>query len=132
MILPHDAGRCLVKGQNRRFARAVNSHGFEKRDHQTIQRLSVNSRRQEVVEILSLPFHWRTTAEFIKEVSQEDDVVLLLRPASLGWHQRHDALAIGGEIDVLSGIDRVRHLLLRPQLGLARDKGIALSAQSER
>src|SRR5215831_11332779 len=77
--------------------------------------------------ILRLPFHRRTTLEFIEEVFQEDNVVLrLLRLSSLGRHQRYDALAIGGEIDVFYANEGFRWRPLGPQPRLIRDEGIAL------
>src|SRR6516165_2753722 len=83
--------------------------------------------RQEGVEILKLPFHRRKAPEFIEEVFQEHDVApRLLRLRSLGRHQRHNAFAIGGEIDVPADNDRVHERLLGPQPGLARDEGVAL------
>jgi hypothetical protein len=51
-------------------------------------------------------FQRRTTPEFNEEIFQKENVVLLLRPSSLGWRQCHDALSIWSEIDVPSDIDR--------------------------
>src|SRR5262245_20752721 len=74
--------------------------------------------RKAFEEILRLPFRRRTTPEFIEEVLQEDDVVPRL--PSLGWHHRHNALAIRGEINVLAEIDCIRKRLLGPEPRLVR------------
>src|SRR5436190_10094777 len=64
-------------------------------------------------------------AEFVEEVFEEGDVVLrLLRTLVVGRHERHDALAVGREVDVLSA-ERASDRLLRPQSWFVGHEGVA-------
>jgi len=65
--------------------------------------------------------------QLVEEIHQEYDVVLrLLRPLGLGGrHQRHDALAVGREIDVPRA-EVAPDLLIGPQPRSVGHEGIAL------
>jgi hypothetical protein len=71
--------------------------------------------------------NWGPASQFVEEVFQEDHVVPQLpHLSSLGRHHRHDALAIGSEVDVLAEEDPVRKRRNGPQPRLVGNEEIVL------